>query len=141
MFQKELKKTPFIIWSKDQKLTGKINTPMGMVDALPTLGNMLGIFNPYQLGTDIMSVQDNTVIFPDGDWLNNETYYSVSSSKLYSFKTDKEIENVNLVAKNEKIEEKIELSNSIIQSNLIHLFNGLLAQNQKMKKLIQNNIS
>ena len=141
VFQKELKKTPFIIWSKDQKLTGKINTPMGMVDALPTLGNMLGIFNPYQLGTDIMSVQDNTVIFPDGDWLNNETYYSVSSSKLYSFKTDKEIENVNLVAKNEKIEEKIELSNSIIQSNLIHLFNGLLAQNQKMKKLIQNNIS
>ena len=140
LFAKELKRTPFIIWSKDKKLIGDIDTPMGMVDALPTLGNMLGIFNPYQLGTDIMSTEENTVIFPDGDWLNNESYYSVGSSKLYSFETDEVIEDGDMITKNEKIEARIQLSNNIIQNNLIQLFNGLVAQNQRIKILIENNI-
>lgn len=140
LFAKELKRTPFIIWSKDNKVNGNINTPMGMIDAMPTLGNMLGIFNPYQLGVDMMSVNENRVIFPDGDWINNDSYYSVASSKLYSFNNDEVIEDPNLIATNENIEERIQLSNSIIQNNLIRLFNGLLAQNQKVKKLIDNNV-
>lgn len=139
LFAKELKRTPFIIWSKDNKVTETINTPMGMVDALPTLANMLGIFNPYQLGTDIMSAEDNTVIFPEGDWLNSKSYYSVASSKLYSFNSDEVKEDEPLVATNENIEKKIQLSNNIIQNNLIRLFNGLLAHNDKIKKIIENN--
>ncbi len=139
LFSKELKRTPFIIWSKDQKVTETINTPMGMVDALPTLANMLGIFNPYQLGTDMMSAKENTVIFPEGDWLNNESYYSVASSKLYSFNSDEVKENDPLIALNENIEKKIQLSNNIIQNNLIKLFNGLVATNDKIKKLIEYN--
>lgn len=141
IFQKQLTKTPFIIWSKDKKLVEEIDTPMGMVDALPTLGNMLGIFNPYQIGDDIMSLEDNLVIFPNGDWLNKESYYSLTDSSLYSFYSDQVIEDGDMVAINEKIEEKIQLSNSIIQNNLIHYFNNLLAQNQKIRKLLENNIS
>lgn len=141
LFAKELKRTPFIIWSKDQKINETINTPMGMIDAMPTLGNMLGIFNPYQLGVDMMSAEKNTVIFPDGDWLNNDSYYSVASSRLYNFNSDEVIEDSKLVATNENIEERIQLSNNIIQNNLIRLFNGMVAQNQKIKRLIENNIS
>ena len=37
------KKVPFIIWTKDKQYKTKIDTPTGMIDALPTLGNMLGI--------------------------------------------------------------------------------------------------
>lgn len=130
-FKKELTKTPFIIWSKDKKLSKTIDMPMGMVDALPTIGNMLGIFNPYQLGNDIMSVKDNTVVFPDGSWLNNNHFYSVSESKLYAFDSDKVIENPSLLVTNENIDKKIDLSNKIIQNDLIRFFNGLLA-NQKV---------
>lgn len=141
LFAKELKRTPFIIWSKDGKVNETIDTPMGMVDALPTLGNMLGIFNPYQLGIDIMSAEDNTVIFPDGDWLNKDSYFAVSTSKYYSFNKEEVIENPDLIGANKNIEERIQLSNNIIQNNLIQLFNGLLAQNQRIKMLIDNNIS
>lgn len=128
--KKQLKRTPFIIWSKDQQFNKTIETPMGMVDALPTLSNMLGILNPYQLGNDIMSAKENTVVFPDGDWINSNNYYSASSSKLYSFNSDEVIENPDLTATNDMIDKKIELSNSIIQNDLIKLFNGLLAQNK-----------
>ncbi|MBS4534495.1 LTA synthase family protein [Clostridium sp. D2Q-14] len=129
-FKKQLKRTPFIIWSKDKKINETINTPMGMVDALPTLSNMLGILNPYQLGTDIMTAKDNTVIFPDGGWLNSKHYYSASSSKLYNFNDDTVIEDPKLIVTNEAIDEKIELSNNIIQNDLIKFFNGLLAKNK-----------
>lgn len=139
LFAKELKRTPFIIWSKDNIINETIDTPMGMVDALPTLGNMLGIFNPYQLGVDMMSVEDNTVIFPEGDWLNSKSYYSVGSSKLYSFNRDEAEDNPDLIATNENIEQRIQLSNNIIQNNLIQLFNGLVAENNKIKKVIEDN--
>lgn len=140
LFARELKRTPFIIWSKDQKINETINTPMGMVDALPTLGNMLGIFNPYQLGVDIMSVEDNTVIFPEGDWLNSKSYYSVANSKLYTFNSDEVEDNPDLIVANGNIEERIQLSNNIIQNNLIRLFNGLVAQNNKIKHIIDDNV-
>ncbi|WP_130805362.1 LTA synthase family protein [Senegalia massiliensis] len=130
-FKKQLKRTPFIVWSKDKQFNETINTPMGMVDALPTISNMLGIFNPYQLGNDIMSVKENNVVFPDGSWLNKKHFYSASSSKLYSFESDEVIENPKLIATNEMIDKKIDLSNNIIQNDLIRFFNGLLA-NQKV---------
>lgn len=129
-FKKQLKRTPFIIWSKDKEINKTIDTPMGMVDALPTLSNMLGILNPYQLGTDIMVAEENTVVFPDGGWLNNKHYYSASASKLYNFNDEKVIKNPKLVVTNEMIGEEIELSNRIIQNDLIKFFNGLLAQNK-----------
>ena len=31
---------------------------MGMIDVLPTIGNMLGIYNKYALGHDIFEIKD-----------------------------------------------------------------------------------
>src|SRR5699024_9628693 len=81
--RQKLKRTPFIIWTKDQAINMEVDRPTGMIDALPTLGNMLGIFNEYQLGTDIMNTKDNMVIFPDGSWIDDNYYYSASSSSYY----------------------------------------------------------
>lgn len=127
-FLKSLRKTPFIIWSKDGKINDRISTPMGMVDALPTIGNMLGISNPYQLGNDMMSLDDNLVVFPDASWLDSEFYYSVSSSKLYSLLNNEVLEDVDLVHDNEALEGLIELSNNIIQNDLIRLYNIMIAK-------------
>ena len=59
------KNVPLIIWSKDLDEGKVIDTPMGMIDVLPTIGNMLNIYNKYALGNDIMSIKDkeNIVIF------------------------------------------------------------------------------
>ena len=163
----ELKRTPFIIWSKDKELNEVISTPMGMIDALPTIANMLGVYNPYQLGKDIISTEENTVVFSNGDWLNKDSYYVSSSSKLYTFEDIENIEdgendidieddgnnedtidngdvvdhndskddpNFDLNSLNAKAEELIELSNSIIQYDLIRDFNGLLVEDKKLNQ-------
>ncbi len=135
-FLKSLRKTPFIIWTKDGKINEKVTTPMGMIDALPTLGNMLGVSNPYQLGNDIMSVDDNIVVFPDGSWLDKESYYSVSTSSLYSFYSDEVEKESDQVYDLETLEHPIQLSNNIIQNDLIRLYNIMMAN--RTNKTMQN---
>ena len=63
-----------------------IDIPMGMIDVMPTLGNMLGIYNEYALGTDIMSVKDgeNIVVFKDGSYVTSKIYYSARNSEAYT---------------------------------------------------------
>lgn len=146
VFRKKLNRTPFIIWSKDYQFAKEIDTPMGMVDALPTIANMFGVFNPYQLGKDILSVDSNTVIFPDGDWINDQVYYLADNSQLYSLETGEKLEDEELLAMTEAVEDKILLSNNIIQNNLIQYYKGLLAKNNKNKQIeinspIEDNIS
>ena len=50
---------------------------MGMIDVLPTIGNMLDIHSDYQLGKDVFNIKDgdNTVVFVDGSYLTSKIYY------------------------------------------------------------------
>ena len=75
------KKVPLIIWSKDLEKSKVIDIPMGMIDVLPTLGNMLGIYNEYALGKDIMNIKDgeNIVVFQDGSYITSKIYYSAKN--------------------------------------------------------------
>lgn len=123
---KLLKRTPFIIWSKDKIINETIDKPMGMLDTLPTLGNMLGIFNPYQLGVDIMSVDDNIVPFPDASWINDKVYFSASSSKYFDLNGEEILETPDLLAISESVEYRIEVSNNIIQGDLVRVFNSFI---------------
>ncbi|HHW69420.1 MAG TPA: LTA synthase family protein [Tenericutes bacterium] len=70
------RKVPFIIWTKDKQYNVKVDEVMGMYDILPTVGNMFGVKSDYALGNDMFSVQENIVVFPDGDWLTNKMYYN-----------------------------------------------------------------
>lgn len=119
------KKVPFIIWSKDQKISKEITTPMGMIDVLPTLGNMLGIYNEYQLGTDIFSIKDNDnlVVFTDGSYLTSKIYYSGQKSEIYPINGEVVTEEY-LKENNEKAEKIIEISNNIINFDLIKEINS-----------------
>jgi len=80
------KSVPLIIWSKDLSDGKTISTPMGMIDVMPTLGNMLGIYNKYALGTDIMNIKDgeNIVVFKDGSYLTSKIYYSAKNNEVYT---------------------------------------------------------
>lgn len=117
---------PLIIWTKDHKYQEEIDTSMGMIDVLPTLGNMLGIRNEYALGTDIFSLkegEENVVVFPDGNWLTNKMYYSRSKGegKLLdpSYTVSAEYINDN----NEYADKVISISDSIIVHDLIKKVN------------------
>lgn len=114
------RKVPFVIWTKDKEYNVEVKIPMGMIDALPTLGNMLGIHSDYELGTDIFSIKDNdnTVVFIDGSFLTSKIYYNAPKGEIYSINNEPITEDY--------IQEKvtyssnlIEISNDIISYNLI----------------------
>ena len=48
---------------------------MGMIDCLPTLGNMLGFESKYALGHDIFSVEENVVVFPTSNTSQFAVYF------------------------------------------------------------------
>ncbi len=109
---------PFIIWAKDKQFKKEITTAMGMYDVLPTLGNMLGVYSPYQLGHDVMNLTDNLVPFPNGNWLSNNVYYN-NSKQEYITLTSSPISDEYIKENSEKADEILKVSNSIIVYDLI----------------------
>jgi len=114
------KSVPFIIWSKDFDKPEVINTPMGMIDVLPTLGNMLGIYNKYSLGKDIMSIkkEDGIVVFKDGSYITDKIYYSAKNNEAYTISSGI-LENDYISKRSEYADKIIEVSNNIIVYDLI----------------------
>ena len=113
---------PLIIWSKDMKGTKyntKVHTAMGMYDVLPTVGNMLGVYSPYQLGHDIFSLNgDNLVPFPNGNWLTNKVYYN-NSKEEYLPLTTEPIDNEYIKKNSEEAEKMLKVSNNTVVFDLI----------------------
>ena len=116
-----LRKVPFMIYSKETKenLHQDINTVMGMYDVMPTLGNMFGFYNKYQLGKDIFNTtDDNIVVFPNGNWMTNKVYYNTQKGEYLTLKetiiTEEYIKECS-----EYSEKLLSASNSLIVYNLI----------------------
>lgn len=122
-YQYELnRKVPFIIWSKDmvgnKKFGKEITEVMGMSDVLPTIGNMFDFNNQYALGHDIFSITDNTVVFPDGNWLTNKMYYNSQKEEGKPL-TDEPVSVDYIKEKNEYAQKILSVSDSIIVYDLI----------------------
>jgi phosphoglycerol transferase MdoB-like AlkP superfamily enzyme len=127
----ENRKTPLIIWSKNENIRnliqGEIDYPMGMIDIMPTIGNMLNINNPYAIGYDIFNIKENNIVsFPNGDFITKDYIYDCSKDTIYDIKTKKIIEKEDL--NTDKIEElkdyvndRISISNNIIHYDLINI--------------------
>jgi len=114
------KRVPFIIWTKDNKYNAEIKTPTGMIDALPTLGNMFGIHSDYQLGTDIMNIKngDNTVVFSDGSYITDKIFYNSQKNSIYSINNEP-VDESYIEEKTNYANEIIDISNDIINYDLI----------------------
>ena len=115
-----IRKVPLIIWTKDKKLKKEINTPMGMIDVLPTLGNMLGVYSNYSLGKDIMNTpkEEAIVVFKDASYLTSSIYYSAKNGEVYTIENS--IISEDYINKNSDYASKInEISDNIITYNLI----------------------
>lgn len=118
------KSVPFIIWSKDMKENKVIDTPMGMIDVMPTLGNMLGIYNKYSLGKDIMETrkEDGIVVFKDGSFITDKIYYNAKKNESYTI-TSGILADDYITKRSEYADKIIEVSNDIITYNLIKEIN------------------
>ena len=127
------KKTPLIIWTKNEDVAKKIkgvnHNVIGMYDVMPTVGNMMGFYNPFALGHDIFEQgENNIVIFPNGNFITNKVYYySTNNSYRILYGKDKNnatIKNVDIedgYIENLKkyTEERLIVSNDIIVHDLI----------------------
>jgi len=116
-----LRKVPFIIYSEEtaNKYHKEVKTVMGMYDVMPTLGNMFGFYNKYQLGTDIFNTNgDNIVVFPNGNFVTNKVFYNAQKAAYLPLKnteiSDEYINDCNLYADN-----LLNVSNSLIVFDLI----------------------
>ena len=113
------RKVPFIIWTKNDTVNYKSSHVGGMIDVLPTLGNLFGFTDEYALGHDLFSVKDNVVIFPDGNWITDRMYYNSQKEEALLFDSEYPI-SVDYIEKNNALaEEKISVSNSIIVYDMI----------------------
>lgn len=119
-YQYELnRKVPFIIWTKEGKYQEEITKVMGMYDILPTLGNMMGFNSPYALGHDIFSIDENVVVFPDGNWLTDKMYYNHQKEEGKML-NEGEVVSVDYIEKyNKYAEDIISVSDAIIVYDLI----------------------
>ena len=118
------RKVPFIIWTKDREYNMEVDTPMGMIDAMPTLGNMFNFYSKYQMGHDIFDVTDNMVVFSDGSYLTDKIYYNTQKEEQFPISTTATSEKY-INKRSEYADKLIEISNYIITYDLIkELENG-----------------
>lgn len=122
-YQNELgRKVPFIIWTKDmqeKEQNQEVTNVMGMYDVMPTLGNMFGFYNKYQLGHDIFNIKENNiVVFPNGNWVTNKIYYN-SQKEEYLSLTDEAVSEEVIKNNSEYANKLLDVSNDIIVFNLL----------------------
>ncbi len=114
------RKTPLIIWTKKKQFKTKIDYYMGMIDVMPTVGNMLGIYNKYAMGNDIFEIQnDNIIAFPNGNFLTNKVYYNNSKEEYKTLTIDEVLSEDYIKECKEYTDKIIEVSNGIIVHNLL----------------------
>ena len=116
-----LRKVPFLIYSKETKesLHTEVSTVMGMYDVMPTLGNMFGFYNKYQLGKDIFNTtDDNIIVFPNGNWMTNKIYYNTQKGEYLPLK-EEVITDEYIHACQQYAEELLKVSDALIVFDLI----------------------
>jgi len=114
------KKTPLIIWNKNKKLSTNVDYYMGMIDVMPTVGNMLGIYNEYALGHDIFEIKnDNVIAFPNGNYLTSKVYYRSSKEEYKPLNLDEILTEDYIKQCKDYVDTIIEVSDGIIRHDLI----------------------
>lgn len=86
---RDYKGVPLLIWTKDAVLGSQTNNVVGgLIDVGPTVNNLLGIHNPYQLGDNLFYPKDDLITYVNGSWKNSQSFYSSSRDKVYGAEVD-----------------------------------------------------
>ncbi|MDD4706431.1 MAG: LTA synthase family protein [Bacilli bacterium] len=115
------RKTPLVIWTKNNPIVKQVDYYMGIIDVLPTIGNMLGIYNKYAIGHDIFEIKDDNIIaFPNGNFLTNKVYYNNSKSEYKAISLDEPLSDDYISKCKEYTDTIIEVSDGIIVHDLLN---------------------
>ena len=94
---------------------------MGMIDGIPTVGNMLGVYNNYALGHDIFEIKnDNIIAFPNGNYLTSKVYFRSSKEEYKALNLEETLSDDYINSCKDYTDKIIELSDGIIMHNLIN---------------------
>ena len=105
---------------KNENFEKQIDYYMGMIDVMPTIGNMFGIYNKYALGNDIFEIKDDNVIaFPNGNFLTNKVYYYNSKEEYKAINLNEVLSDEYITNAKNKADKLIDISNDIIVYDLI----------------------
>ena len=97
----------------------------GQFSVMPTVGNMLGVYNKYALGHDIFEIKnDNIISFPNGNFLTNKVYYRNSKEQYKPLNLDEILSEEYINYAKDYTNEIIEVSNGIITHDLIKTSNN-----------------
>ena len=91
---------------------------MGMYDVLPTIANMFGFEEKYDLGHDIFSNNEHIVVFPNGNILTDKVYYS-DSNEEYIMTSNEPIDTEYIDRIKDYADKVLTVSNGIIKYDLI----------------------
>ena len=135
-YLRDAQRTPLLIWTKDGALKETIDKPTGMIDVMPTLGNMMNFKNTFGLGQDIINEQENSVIFPDGSFLTEDYYYSASTMEVFDMKTNQLLFSEKdlpqeILEEIQMVEDELELSTDLIENNLINHYKSFIQEGMK----------
>ena len=119
-------KSPFIIYSANQK--GEINyNYCSTLDHVPTIANLFNLdYDPrLYMGNDIYS-GNQTVIFTDGNWLNNDgIYYAINDTFVSKDGKQADINHVNAI--NQSISNIIKISSLILNTDYFKYRNSIIS--------------
>lgn len=113
----EINRVPFIIWTPSLDKPVTIDKVTSTYDIMPTICNLFNIDIEGHLitGQDGLSRKEGIVIFEDHSWLTDRAYYDATKSKY--IKLDNSIEEHEIDQINEQIFEKLQISQSILNSD------------------------
>lgn len=118
---------PFVIYNKGMAKK-EFTEYTSYVNLTPTLANLFGIEYDSRLyfGTDFFSKEyQNMVIFADGSWKNDIGYYSASTNTM-KYYTEKTYTDEEILAINEEVELKLNMSSAAIKNNYFSYLNKKL---------------
>lgn len=131
------KKVPFIIWTPNGTLNEKVSYPMGMIDVLPTIANMIGIKPTYSLGNDIFNIKNsNTIVFPNGNFITDKVYYT-SSKGSYRLLTE-DIKTTKLTLDEDYISNRIKYTEDILQVSNDIIIYDLIREKKERSDSLEN---
>ncbi len=114
----EIERTPFVIYNSTIK-PQVFNQYNSYINLLPTLANLTNLdYDPrLYMGTDLFSEDYvSRVVFADGSWKDENAYYNAAKSQI-SYYGDKEYTNEEIIAINDEITLKMEMSTKAIKND------------------------
>ncbi|WP_426349845.1 LTA synthase family protein [Alloiococcus sp. CFN-8] len=114
----ELTKVPFMIHIPGEE-GEEYSLPAGQVDIQPTLMNLFGIDTKVALGSDLLGIDNNSVIFRNGSFITSDYLYQGEEEQLYTIDGEPVEMTEEMNSFKEQVNRTLNISDMILKYNII----------------------